>query len=150
MSNRSIIPVNERIKVTMQMLVRAAENKCDCPGNAEIATAIGAASMSAGANIISTLETMGLIQVQRGRMSRVVTIVATGARTKGAIKSPVKAAKRDRKPPSFWNHTRDATLMEAMSQGLDFEQAANWIGCGPEICAARFDELASAFGAQAA
>ncbi|OGT55502.1 MAG: hypothetical protein A3E01_09345 [Gammaproteobacteria bacterium RIFCSPHIGHO2_12_FULL_63_22] len=140
--------MSERARIVMGMLNAAAERNDFCPSNSLIATAIGAASMSAGANIISFLEINGMIKVERSRKSRVVTIRETGKRTRGSIAKTINPACRT--PSSAWNARRDAILMEAIANELDFEQAAKLIGCCPEQGAARFDYLRSTMGAQAA
>ncbi len=146
-----MIAVPERVKIVMRMLEGAANADLRCPSNCEIAAALGASSPSVSAGTVALLEAMGLISVERGRMARVVTIVASGKRTQGVIKRPVNfQAYQKNVPTRFWTRSRDATLMEAISQGLDFEQAANWTGTSTEECAARFDTLAARFGAQAA
>lgn len=137
-----MIPVPERVKIAMSMIVAAAERGERCPSNAEIAVAIGQQGMSAGANIVSTLETMGLILVRRSKKARVVTIMATGKQTGGTIVKEISVVPHKSRSAPYWTAARDATLMEAVSQGLDFEQAAHWIGCDHEAAAARFDELA--------
>lgn len=146
---RDILPLAERAKVAMTMLRCAAENNVSCPTNSMIATAIGASSMSGGANIVSFLEKVGMIKVERGRSERVVTICATGKRTRGSITKPAKY-RRGKESVVGWSPARDAILMEAIANELDFEQASHLTGFNPEQCAARFDELAHLMGRQAA
>lgn len=71
--------------VALAMLVNAAERGDACPSNYEIAAAVGAATASRSTEIINRLEKRGLIQIERGQTSRVVTIVETGKRTGGKI-----------------------------------------------------------------
>jgi len=136
------------LKSAMAMIERAANAGCECPTNSEIAAAMGRSSMASGADALSTLETLGMTSVVRGRCNRVVTITATGKRTAGTVRKPIGLVQR--KPRVRWTRARDSILMEAISQDMDFEQAANLVGYSPEQCAARFDELASRFGRQAA
>ncbi len=75
------VAVPERVKRVMAMLNRAADAGLRCPTNEEIATAIGAASVSAGANAIALLETMGMIEVERFHQGRRVTVLSTGRAT---------------------------------------------------------------------
>ncbi|GLT02874.1 hypothetical protein GCM10007897_43000 [Sphingobium jiangsuense] len=150
MATREILPLHERAKVVMRMLRRAADRNDVCPGNSVIATAIGAASPSAGANIIAFLESSGMIAVERGRTERIVTISATGKRTRGTITAPAKYRTRHKIVSFEWTSARDDILMEAVANELDFEQAGHLVGTDPEICAARFDELCAAMGRQAA
>lgn len=145
---REILPMPDRAKIAMAMLRRAAEMNDVCPCNSLIATAIGARSPSKGSEIVSFLEVAGLIAVERGRTERVVTIVATGKRTRGEIKTP--ASYRRTKSGNGWNVARDAILMEAIANDLDFEQAGNLTGFSAEECAARFDDLCLRIGKQAA
>jgi hypothetical protein len=70
------------------MIERAAMLGERCPSNFAIMAAIGAGSPSAGPKVLERLVRRGLIEVQRGNNSRVVTIVASGKRTAGIIKAP--------------------------------------------------------------
>jgi SOS-response transcriptional repressor LexA len=74
--------VPERVKTVMAMISRAAENGRAAPTNGEIADAIGAKSVSAGVNIVSLLETMGMIRVERYGAGRLITVTATGKATR--------------------------------------------------------------------
>jgi hypothetical protein len=141
------IAVPERVKIAFAMIEKAANDRTECPSNAELATMIGAGSTSAGADVVATLEALGMISVRRGRAARVITITATGKSTSGTIPDPIKTVSRSNEG---WTPERDAVLMEAVAQGLDFEQAAHWVGFDAEQCAARFDELAAQMGPQAA
>jgi hypothetical protein len=144
-----------RVKVVMSLLSRAAEDGARCPNNPEIAYRIGAGSPASAARSVALLETMGLITVERGHMSRVVTIVATGKRTAGAIKHSrifskrVGMRKRYQKREINWTANDDALLMERVSLGDDFEQAAAFVGKTGDVAAARFDHLAARMGWQA-
>lgn len=150
MATREILPLADRAKVVMRMLRTAADRNDVCPSNGVIATAIGGRSASSGANIVAFLESNGLISVERGRTERVVTICATGKRTRGTIAAPAKYRTRHKIASFEWTAARDAILMEAVANELDFEQAGHLVGTDPEICAARFDELCAAMGRQAA
>ena len=72
----------------LAMLERAADAGQPCPTNAEITEALGTSSLSTAPDTIARLERDGLITVERGIRSRVVTIVATGHRTAGEITTP--------------------------------------------------------------
>lgn len=61
-------------------LVPIAAAGLPCPSNEELAELLGV-SISAPPGVLTRLEHKGLIQVERYQRSRVVTIVATGART---------------------------------------------------------------------
>lgn len=151
---RDILPLPERARVVMSILRRAAENGDECPGNALIATAIGSNSPSGGSNIIAFLEANGMISVERSRTARVVTICATGQKTRGNIAARANYRKahcaRERGQVRGWRESLDGILMEAIANGLDFEHAAHLTGRGADVCAARFDELCRKMGAQAA
>jgi len=68
-----------------RLLERAANAGKECPSNNDIADALGCASCSCGPRVMNRLEAAGLISVQRGGQSRVVTICATGKRTAGDV-----------------------------------------------------------------
>lgn len=144
-----ILPLAQRVTVVMGLLRKAAEANKPCPTNSELAYAMGGSGMTSGATIISFLEKVGMIEVVRGRSTRVVTICATGQRTAGNITKLANYVPR-RKRGFQWTPARDAILMEAIANELDFEQAANLTGAEAEECAARLDALAFAMGAQAA
>jgi SOS-response transcriptional repressor LexA len=59
------VAVPERVVRVMRMIAAAASAGSRSPTNQEIADALGASSVSCGANIIALLETMGLISVTR-------------------------------------------------------------------------------------
>lgn len=69
-------------------VTRAAEAGEPCPTNDQLANLCGFLSPSGGSTALSELEKLGLIKVQRGQASRVVTIVATGKRTAGKVPRP--------------------------------------------------------------
>lgn len=71
--------------VVFNMLNQAAERGDPCPSNDLICVALDASSPSRGSEVLHRLERKGLIKVERGTMSRVVTIVATGKRTAGTV-----------------------------------------------------------------
>ena len=73
--------LSQRETLVMRLLENAAERGDQCPGNAFIAGAIGAGSISAPPEVIKGLEKKGYISVQRFQRSRVVTICATGKQT---------------------------------------------------------------------
>ncbi len=102
--------------------------------------------MATGAGIVATLETMGMISVERGSNSRVVTITATGKRTAGKVKKTILP---QRQASKVWPNNDDI-LMEGVANGLDFEQVAVLCHTSPEDAASRFDALAAAMGTQAA
>ena len=154
MKKSDLLPVPERVPVVMKMLRGAAERREPCPDNNLITAAIGGSSPSSAAHIVSLLETMGMIEVERGQSFRVITIVDTGQRTAGVVRRPLRAmtaaerAERRKRAP-FWSAARDAILMQRIADGADFEQAAPMCGCSGEMAAARFDELCVAMGPQA-
>lgn len=71
--------------VVLAMVIKAAERGDTCPSNYELAAAIGGASASRGTEILNRLEKRGIITIERGQSSRVVTIVETGKRTAGTV-----------------------------------------------------------------
>lgn len=68
-------------KRVYDLLVTAATAGSTCPTNKEISDVLGYASPNAASTIVSNLEGLGLIVVERARCARVVTIVETGAST---------------------------------------------------------------------
>jgi DNA-binding MarR family transcriptional regulator len=139
------IAVPDRVTVLMRLLNDAAEKAAACPTNMEIADAIGVRGIATAANAISLLEAMNLIRVERGVRNRVVTIVSTGKRTGGMVRSAHPRAIGQ----SIWNDDRDAELMDAMSEGATFLQAAERLGLGYEQVRQRFNALAAVMGAGA-
>jgi hypothetical protein len=79
------------------MLEAAAKNGSACPSNEDICERVGASSPATGARLVSALETMGLIKVERFLQSRIVTIVDTGESTAIVHRTPRPARKRVRK-----------------------------------------------------
>jgi hypothetical protein len=149
------IAVPERVKITLAMLTRAANDGAPCPSNDEIAERIGAESSATAVRTIALLEVMGCITVQRGNDRRVVTIVATGKCTAGTIRNPIKPRPRVgrrkvyRRRENAWTAADDGFLMDRIAEGDDFEQAAFVIGKTADVCEARFGMLAAQMGAQA-
>lgn len=79
------LEIGEIRRITLAMIEKAAAANERCPTNTEIARAVGGKSMNTGSQAIARLEAEGLIAVERGNISRVVTIVASGARTAGKV-----------------------------------------------------------------
>jgi DNA-binding MarR family transcriptional regulator len=73
-----------RIRI-FSLLKEAAERRAPCPKNYQLAVRLGCGIATVSA-AIADLETAGLIKVERGNSSRVVTICASGARTAGTIR----------------------------------------------------------------
>lgn len=141
------LPVPQSALTVFTMLKTAAERGDDCPSNAVLATAMGTNGTAAASAAVALLETAGMIVVERSRASRVVEIVATGKRTRGVIRKPIALKPA---PTRRWTTARDATLMQRIPDGADFEQAAASIaGTTGDVCAARFDELRAGMGWQA-
>lgn len=136
-------PMDHRAKIAMAMLRKAAQRGTAAPQNAELAKAMGLKSSSAGADIISYMEAKGLITVVRGNHSRIITITATGQQTAGRI-PPIREAEAFR-----WTPARDAILMTAIANEMDFEQAGRLAGIDGKQAANRFDQLCHEMGDQA-
>lgn len=80
--------MTDKEQKALALLRAAAENGERCPTNKAISAAVGAASVSRAPDLLSSLERQGIIKVDRGHMSRVVTIVETGDKTAGRVKQP--------------------------------------------------------------
>lgn len=141
------ISVPDRVTRVMRLLTHAAEHHLPCPGNAEIARAVGGTGLATGAGCIALLEAMNLITVERGSNSRVVTINATGKRTAGRVGKP-----HFRVAGFIWTDDRDGKLMEAVSEGATFAEAADFVGegCSARLATNRFEQLRLHMGPQAA
>ncbi len=158
MSTRINTPlaVPDRVRKVMRLLTVAAANNSPCPTNSEIAVAIGAKSMSAGANAIGLLESANLIRVERTNSRRVVTIVSTGKRTAGRIVNGRNYVKRSEGHSSarkaalnIWTPALDDRLMDLVSEDRDFASIAAELDLPERICSIRFDQLAAEIGSQA-
>jgi hypothetical protein len=80
--------ITETAQQVFHMLERAAELGDECPSNSVIAATIDCSSLSMGPRILNQLTKAGLITVQRGNASRIVTIAATGKCTAGIVTKP--------------------------------------------------------------
>jgi len=68
----------------MRVIERCARANEPCPTSREIAEEIGVSNVTV-MNYINGLEDAGVITVERGARTRVITIVSTGLRTAGTI-----------------------------------------------------------------
>lgn len=93
---------------TLAMIEGAAEAGLPCPSNPDIAERHGFSSVSSGARSIERLEGAGLIRVERGNCSRVVTILASGKRTAGVVGKPHWRMLRKPRPIAPYARTREA------------------------------------------
>ena len=132
----------ERVRIVMDMMRTAAEHGDKAPANTVLATALGVGPATAS-NVVELCETMNLIRVDRGRSDRVVTIVATGARTAGKVTG--KPAK-----PTVWTSDLDAALMDAVAEGIGFPEIARDLRLSLGAVKRRFELLRARFGGQAA
>ena len=78
-------PAEARVLAAVE---KAAADNRTCPTNTELAEVAGFNSVGAASGVLSRLQKLGLIAIQRGQCSRVVTITSTGAQTAGAVGSP--------------------------------------------------------------
>lgn len=79
--------MTSRDDIVLGLIAAAAERGRLCPSNNDIADACGLARANDGSKVLQRLEKSGLIRVERGSHSRVVTIVASGLRTAGEVKN---------------------------------------------------------------
>lgn len=68
-----------------------------CPTNGALCELLGMESVGATSGVLSRLERRGLIAVERGQQSRVVTIIETGRKTAGTVKTAHWRLSRDPK-----------------------------------------------------
>ena len=127
----------------MRLLENAAERGDQCPGNAFIAGAIGAGSISAPPEVIKGLEKKGYISVQRFQRSRVVTICATGKQT-AAVRDEVHW--RQRKAADL----RRNQLAEMVAEGMSFDQVRRTLGISQTRVSQMWREICTGLGEQAA
>lgn len=76
-----------------RLIKLAAENGLECPTNAALAEAVGYRSTANVAKALSFLAVAGMIEIERFNHTRIVTIVASGKKTAGAIRKPHHSAK---------------------------------------------------------
>lgn len=79
------VKVLAHCKAVLRLLTSAANVGAPCPSNAHLARAAGIVSTAAASGYVALLENLGVITVQRGQNRRIVTITATGKRTRGDI-----------------------------------------------------------------
>lgn len=87
MGRKTNMSPNSSVMVVLRCLTAAAEAHEVCPTNDALAAAIQASSVAAS-DLVRRLERRGIIKVQRGNCTRVVTILETGKRTFGQVTSP--------------------------------------------------------------
>lgn len=141
--NTSLVAVPDRVVRTMRSLTLAANNGLECPSNHDIAVAIGASSTATAVSCLALLESMNLIRVERGTNNRVVTIVATGKATAGTTNG---AHWTDPRQP--WNDAKDEILLDIISDGGTFHQAAVACGVNYEQARKRFRKLTGSTNGQ--
>lgn len=73
---------SQRAEKLFAWLSQCARDGEPCPSNMEIAARLGLGSSSHAVLLVQKLELQGLIRVHRFQCSRLVEIVATGARTR--------------------------------------------------------------------
>lgn len=84
--------------IALWMFEHAANAGRPAPSNAEIAVACDLARTNSACIVVNRLVKRGLISVERGSISRVVTITATGKRTAGTIDKPRRYGPGSRSP----------------------------------------------------
>lgn len=111
--------LDESADTVLEMVERAANAGAACPSNLDIAQAIGAKSISSGPKALERLEKRGLIKVERGATSRVVTILATGKRTAGtvtkrhwSVRGVVKSAPQNKPAEQIFREERPAVYRD--------------------------------------
>ncbi|MCC4254166.1 SANT/Myb domain-containing protein [Sphingobium naphthae] len=132
---------DDRLSKMFRALERAANSDTPCPTNDALAETLGYASPSKASDLISLLEAMGFITVERGNDQRIVTIVKTGKRTAGHI------VRRQRK--GGWTEDQDAILMDGIAEGHTFAAVSKILHKSKNACIGRFRTLAANMGHQA-
>ena len=126
----------ERTRRILAIIKQCAELGEPCPTNSVLAERMGLNSTAQIVRSIQFLEASGMIEVQRGASSRVITICATGARTAGHIELD-----RSEKLDEFADYLADgATVAEAA-------KLLNWTTRDGHAALAR---ISRGLGAQAA
>ncbi|EQA96833.1 hypothetical protein [Sphingobium baderi] len=131
---------DDRLLRCLRILEAAADEGKECPTNAYLADMLGYAAPNMASGVVSLLETMGFIKVQRGRRNRVVTIVKTGSRTAGTVTS---------RKPGDWTEDQDAILMDGLAEGVGFTEIGRIVHKSKHACISRFNKLAAEMGEQA-
>ena len=132
---------DDRLQRLYTALERAANAGSPCPSNDDLASTLSYANPSRISDLMSLLETMGFITVERGHNIRVVTIVKTGKRTAGQV------TKRTRK--GGWTDDQEAILMDGIAEGLTFAAVARILKRSKNSCIGRFRTIAANMGPQA-
>lgn len=117
----------ERAGRVLAIIRAAADAGEKCPTNSEIANRVGYSSMSGPADAIHILESSGVISVQRGQASRVVTIMATGKSTAGTVKGvhhQFRPAPNDNIAAVKSDRNRLGDFAEAIANGATIQAAA--------------------------
>lgn len=131
---------DERLQRCYEIVERAANNDCACPTNAQLADMLGYSGIGHPSGLLSLLEAMGFITVERSNHGRVVTICKTGRRTAGII-TPRKEGD--------WTEDQDAILMDGIAEGESFSAVGVIIGKTKSACVSRFRKISAAMGEQA-
>jgi len=127
--------VTPKEQIIYDMLVNAAERGDTCPANTLLA--VSADTTPSGAtNLINKLLKRGLIAVERTRRSRVVTITATGKRTKPTDLHRGAFARKD-------------DLAEYVAEGGVISKAHAVLGCSQQRVWQLWAAIKSGLGAQA-
>lgn len=110
-------------------LGRCARHVLACPENSEIANVMGYASAAGGGRLLEALERKGRIEIARGHNCRVVTIMATGQRTRGVVLTPrprSAAAATDAATRSYRStgEKRPAIALDDLAARIERDQAA--------------------------
>lgn len=133
-------------KIAMQLITKAAQQGLECPSNERLAGAMNMGSVSTPVNVLKRLEAKGVIEVSRGRKSRVVRIVDSGLQTAGEWKADAKPVL---KGPARKRMTRKDRFAQALSECGDISFAGRMIGVARDTARRLFDEICADLGPQA-
>jgi SOS-response transcriptional repressor LexA len=86
-NRKQMIFRRQREAALLAWLVECAEAGRPCPTNRETSERLGLSSVNHATVLYQALEEQGLIRVECSRTARVVTIVASGGRTAGLLRT---------------------------------------------------------------
>lgn len=112
--------LDHSVAILMRAIERAIDNGEVCPSNDAIAGLLSLSSPSAGTTLINAAVKKGLIAVERGHHSRVVTVLATGKRTVAITdghwldREGEPAVPRRTRGPSIHTHARPRPIPDEL------------------------------------
>ncbi len=108
-------------RATYAMIALAAEAGEPCPSNRIVAAALGFGSVGHVPAVLNRIQAAGLIRIERGSTSRIVTILANGKRTAGepgAIHWRYRPENRDRRHAKYGDGRPRKRAERAAASGM--------------------------------